>query len=178
MTPRELEEYAALRDTIRERGTARTWIVLAGLGGWAALTIATAAVVALPVATVVPLIFLATAFEIVFALHTSVERIGRYIQVFFEADARGWEHAAMEYGKTFGGGTDPLFANFFRIATIANFIPAVYANPRPSEWALVGGIHLFFIGRVLMATRQAGKQRAIDLQRFESLRDQLGSGLR
>jgi len=26
MTPRELEEYRALRHTIRERGTARVWI--------------------------------------------------------------------------------------------------------------------------------------------------------
>ena len=31
MTPRELEEYRALRETIRERGTARVWIFVVGL---------------------------------------------------------------------------------------------------------------------------------------------------
>ena len=43
MTTRELEEYRTLRDTIRERGTARVWVFLAGLVAWGALTIATAA---------------------------------------------------------------------------------------------------------------------------------------
>src|SRR5262245_55296437 len=176
MTPREIEEYKALRDTIRERGTARIWIVLIGIATWAILVIAMAAVAALPVATLVPLLVLATAFEIVFALHTSVERIGRYIQVFFEGqDSRGWEHAAMAYGRTFGGGSDPLFANVFRIATIVNIIPAVYANPRPIEWAVVGGLHLLFVVRMLFAARDAGRQRAIDLERFQTLRNQLNN---
>jgi hypothetical protein len=174
MTPREIEEYKALRDTIRERGTTRVWVVLAGIIGWASLMIATAALAALPVTTLLPLLVLATAFEIVFALHTSVERIGRYIQVFFEGvDARGWEHAAMAYGKTFGGGSDPLFANFFRVATIVNFTPAVYANPRPVEWGVVGSLHLLFIVRMIIATRDAGRQRALDLERFQTLKNQL-----
>src|SRR5947208_9263461 len=77
MTPRELEEYSALRATIRERGTARVWVFLAGLALWAALTIATAALVSLPVAALLPLLTLAATFEMVFALHTAVERIGR-----------------------------------------------------------------------------------------------------
>src|SRR5436190_4970195 len=178
MTPSELEEYKNLRDTIRERGTARIWIVLAGISGWASLVIATAALAALPVATLLPLIVLATAFEIVFALHTSVERIGRYLQVFFESsDAPGWEHTAMTYGKTYGGGIDPLFANFFRIATIVNFIPAVYANPRPVEWGVVGVVHLLFIVRILWAVRAAGRQRATDLERFQTLKRQRNSGI-
>src|SRR5262245_7634051 len=99
MTSREIEEYRALRDTIRERGTTRVWVVLAGHIGWASLVVATSALAPLPVMPLLPLAVLATAFEIVFALHTSVERIGRYIQVFFEGnEARGWEHAAMTYG--------------------------------------------------------------------------------
>ena len=32
MTARELEEYRALRATIRERGTARVWIFVVGFG--------------------------------------------------------------------------------------------------------------------------------------------------
>jgi len=39
MTPRELEEYRTLRNTIRQRGTARVWMFLAGLAIWAALTV-------------------------------------------------------------------------------------------------------------------------------------------
>src|SRR6266852_6767987 len=112
MTPRDLEEYTALRETIRERGTTRVWMVLAGLTAWAGLTIATAALATLPVATLLPLLILATAFEVVLSLHTGVERIGRYIQVFFEEeeeDSRGWEHVAMAYGGAFGGGGDPMF---------------------------------------------------------------------
>src|SRR5712692_11822960 len=86
MTPRDQEEYRALRATIRERGTTRIWIFVVGLVGWAGLVIATAALAALPVATLLPLLVLAVVFEAVVALHTGVERIGRYIQVFFEDD--------------------------------------------------------------------------------------------
>jgi hypothetical protein len=171
MTPRDLEEYKALRETIRERGTTRVWMVLAGLTAWGALTIATAALATLPVATLLPLLILATAFEVVFSLHTGVERVGRYIQVFFEEeDARGWEHVAMAYGGTFGGGGDAMFANFFLIAGILNFIPAFFANPMPIEWGGVGSIHLFFIARVVLARRHAARQRKIDLDRFRQLK--------
>jgi hypothetical protein len=177
MTPRDVEEYSALRDTIRERGTARVWIVFVGVVAWAGLAIATASLAALPVATLLPLVELATAFEIVFALHTGVERIGRYIQVFFEeGESRGWEHTAMAYGQTFGGGTDPLFANLFRIATILNFIPALYASPLPIEWGVVGTIHVLFIVRILGAKRQANRQRAVDLERFRTLKKNFQPG--
>jgi hypothetical protein len=176
MTPRDLEEYKALRATIRQRGTTRAWMVLAGLTAWGGLTIATAALATLPVATFLPLLILATAFEVVFSLHTGVERIGRYIQVFFEEeDSRGWEHAAMAYGGAFGGGGDPLFANFFWIAAILNFIPAVIANPMPIEWGVVGSIHLCFIVRVVLARRHAGRQRAMDLERFRQLKQRTSS---
>ena len=117
LTPRELEEYKALRDTIRERGTTRVWVVLAGLAAWGGLVLATAAVMPMPVATILPLLILATTFEIAFALHTGVERVGRYIQVFLE-DGSGWEHAAMALSDSPGGGVDPLFANYFRIGEI------------------------------------------------------------
>jgi hypothetical protein len=169
LTPREVEEYRALRATIRERGTTRVWVVLVGVAGWGGLVLATAAVMPLPVATVLPLLFLATTFEIVFALHTGVERIGRYIQVFFE-DGSGWEHAAMAFSQTAGGGVDPLFANYFRIAAILNFVPAVFARPMPIEWGFVGIIHLLFIVRVAVARRQAARQRAADLERFQQIK--------
>src|SRR4051812_6927724 len=103
LTPRAQEEYKALRATIAHRGTARVWITVAGLIGWAGLTVATAALAQLPVATLLPLLILGVTFEAVFSLHTGVERLGRYIQVVLEdtvADP-GWEHYAMEYGRSF-----------------------------------------------------------------------------
>ena len=78
MTLRELEEYRALRDTIRERGTARHWIVVVGFGLWAALTLAIVAFATLPVATLLPLLVLVVVFEVIFAIHTGVERVGRW----------------------------------------------------------------------------------------------------
>ena len=116
MTPRELEEYRALRATIRERGTARVWIFVAGLGIWAALVIGTAALAALPEATLCPADTLPAVFEAVFALHTGVERVGRYIQVFYESespDQSNWEYTAMAFGRAFSGSaSDPLFGRF------------------------------------------------------------------
>src|SRR5206468_352278 len=133
MTSRELEEYRALRETIRERGTARVWVFLAGVVAWGALTIATAALAALPIATLLPLLVLASAFEAVFSLHLGIERIGRYLQVFFEEDG-GWEHRAMEVGRPVPG-SDSLFTGFFLAATILNFVPVVIAEPVQAEVA-------------------------------------------
>ena len=187
MTSRNLEEYRALRDTIRERGTARIWIFLAGLVAWAALTVATAALAALPVATLLPLLVLAGAFEAVFSLHVGVERIGRYVQVFFEDDrpveatgegsSPGWEHVAMAFGRPLAGtGVDPLFASFFLLATILNFIPVVLAEPARIEVVVIGTAHVLFIGRILAARWMAGRQRAADLERFQQLKRQAGVG--
>src|ERR1700730_18215105 len=112
MTGREQAEYIALRATIRERGTARVFIFVAGLAAWTAAMIATAALASSPVATLLPLLLLASVFEAVFALHVGVERVGRYIQVFHEAegDEAKWEHTAMSFGLPQGAAkTDALF---------------------------------------------------------------------
>ena len=79
MTPRELEEYRALRETIRERGTVRVWLAVMSTAAWAALALSALALAPWPVATLLPLLMLAAGFEGVFALHTGVERIGRYL---------------------------------------------------------------------------------------------------
>ncbi len=176
MTPRERDEYRALRATIRERGTARIYVFAAGLVGWAALVLTTAATMTLPVATLLPLVVLAGIFEAVFALHVGVERVGRYIQVFYEADeedsATRWEHAAMQFGPEAAKGTpNPLFASIFLIATLGNIAPAAFAGALPMEWALIGAVHALFGIRVIMARRLAGGQRARDLARFRALRN-------
>lgn len=172
MTSREIEEFRALRETIRERSTARVWVALAGVAVWAALTVATAALVELPVATLLPLLVLALTFELVFGLHTGVERVGRYLQVFFESDAEpGWEHVAMEYGRRFpGSGPDPLFAAHFWTAIVLNLVPAALATPAPIEWGVVGSLHAAVAVRIALARRQAARQRAVDLDRFRQLK--------
>ena len=80
-------EYVALRATIRERGTARMLLVPFVITAWAAVAVATSAVITVAISTLVPLLVLAAGFEAAFALYTSVERIGRYLQVFHERDA-------------------------------------------------------------------------------------------
>jgi hypothetical protein len=172
MTPREVEEYKALRATILQRGTTRHWVVMAGLVSWAALTLGVVSLAPLPVATFLPLLLLATTFEVVFALHTGVERVGRYLQVFYEtdADAAAWEHVAMTYGRTFGGGgVDALFSPIFWAATLFNLIPAALVSPIPMEWAVIGAVHALFVLRVWVARRHSGTQRALDLDRFRQL---------
>ena len=176
MTPRELEQYRALRGTIRERGTARIWVFLAGLVAWGALTIATAALASLPVATFLPLLVLAAAFEAVFSLHVGVERIGRYVQVFVE-DAEeaggtpGWERMLMEAGPPARGtSVDPLFTAHFLTATLLNFVPVLLAEPLPLEVSVVGSLHVLVAARMLFARRAASRQRAADLARFLELR--------
>ena len=172
MTSRELEEYRALRDTIRERGTARHWVVLAGLGIWAALALA-GSVIALPALTRVPLLVLVATFEVIFTLHTGVERVGRYIQVFYEeaGDPAAWEQVAMAYGRAFGGGgIDALFSPVFAAATLLNFVPVALSGSVAIDWAIVGGVHMLFIVRIWAARRQSAGQRAIDLERFTRLK--------
>ncbi len=170
MGTQQQEEYRALRATIRQRGTARVWVLVAGLIGWAGLTMATAALASLPVATFLPLLILAVTFEAVFSLHVGVERIGRYLQVFHE-DNFGWEHTAMAFGKPLAGtGTDPLFVAHFLIAALLNIMPALLAEPVQLEVTVVGSAHLLFAARVLLAARTATKQRAADLKRFEALK--------
>ena len=189
MTTREIEEYKALRATIRERGTTRVWIAIAGLAAWAAFTIATTALFEQAAATLVPLLVLATTFEIVFSLHTAVERIGRYLQVYFEHEPGddgpvddvalppsrglpGWEHQTMEYSRRFPGGLDPLFCVHFWIASVLNFTPVLVLSAHPGlvELTLVGGAHALFVWRVVLARRQSGRQRQLELERFRRLR--------
>jgi hypothetical protein len=174
VTECELEEYRALRATIRERGTQRVWLAWSGLVIWSALTIGAMALALWPVATLVPLLVLAVTFECVFAIHTAVERVGRYLQVFYETDtesARGWEHQAMAFGQAFPGtGPDPLLSVGFALATVFNFIPVILAGALPVEYGVIGGLHVVFAARILQARQQAGQQRAKDLDRFQQLR--------
>jgi hypothetical protein len=175
MTPTDFDEYNALRATIRERGTARVWIVLVGTLGWAALALAGATVAVPPLLTLVPLLVLATTFEITLALHTGVERVGRYIQVFFEEPGglSGWEHRIMEFGRSGKRrpSTDPLFARAFLLGVVLNIVTALATGPIAIEWAVLGVAHALLAARILIARREASGQRAADLARFKELKD-------
>jgi hypothetical protein len=176
MTPREIEEYRALRATIQQRGTARVWVFLAVMIGWAAATIATAALAALPIATLLPLLLLAAGFEAVFSLHTGVERIGRYLQVFYDEGesapaAREWERTAMAYGREYpGGSSDPLFSLHFIVAAVLNFVPVILAEPVQIEVIVVGAVHVMVVARILIGHHAALGQRARDLERFQRIK--------
>ena len=173
MTPRELEEYRALRETIRERGTARVWIVLAGLTAWAALVIATTALAVLPDATFLPLLVLAATFEIVF-LAPHRRRAGRPLHPGV-LRRRGRRRLGAR-----GDGVRPrvsrqrarpalwlLFLARHRSSTSSR---RCSPQPAPVEWMVVGAVHALLIVRIAVARRQAARQRAIDLERFERLK--------
>lgn len=166
MTERDVEEYKALRATIRQRGSARPWAFLTGLSAWAAVTMAST-LTTLPLISLLPLLLLAATFEVVFALHAGVERIGRYLQVFHEDR---WEQTAMAFGPPLARtGSDPLFVPLFFLATVCNFVPVLLAEPVPVELAVLGAVHLAFGLRLLIARKAAAGQRAADLARFRSL---------
>jgi hypothetical protein len=165
-------EYQSLRDTIGRRGSARMFAILGGLAAWGALAIAVLVSNLDGVATFVPLLVLAGTFEISFFVHTGIERVGRYLQVFHEEPAgwSGWETAAMHYGAKFPSGLDPLFSTLFGAAAALNLLGSIGSGHRRPEWiALSLAAHLAFAFRIVSARRRARSQRALDLDRFRNL---------
>lgn len=165
-------EYQALRDTIRERGTARMCAVLGGFAAWGALAIALLITELQGAITLVPFVVLAATFEINFFIHTGVERVGRYIQVFYEErdGAPGWETTAMNYGAKFPSGLDPLFSMIFAGAAALNFLSSLAVAERRPGWIAVSlAAHLAFAYRIVGARKLSASQRALDLDRFRSL---------
>jgi hypothetical protein len=169
---RELE-YTALRDTIRERGSLRMCAILIALVAWGALAIGLLAAQLTGAATMVPLVVLASGFEVSFFIHTGVERVGRYIQVFYEEEQNttAWETSTMNYGRSFPGGMDPLFITLFAGAATVNFVSTFgILSHRPGWMLLAFVVHLAFGWRLVSASRLSRSQRGTDLERFRSLR--------
>src|SRR5690349_6571196 len=105
-------EFTSLRGTIALRGTVRMALLPVTLLGWALVAVLLLLFGELPVAVLFPLAVLVAGFEAIHALHVGAERIGRYLQVYYEdgADAPRWETTAMAVGPALpGGGIDPLF---------------------------------------------------------------------
>ena len=157
-----------MRATIAQRGTVRMALVPLVFVGWAAVAVATAAVITDALSTLVPLLVLVAGFEAVVAIHLNVERIGRYLQVFHEDDS-GWEHVAMQFGQRFPGtGTDPLFERLFAIAVSVNYLPVVLGG-EVSEMVVLAILHLAFLVRMRVARRAASRQREADLAQFREI---------
>ena len=173
-----IEEYKALRATIRERGSLRCLVAAVTFLGWAGSLVAVAAYVVAPFFGLVPLLVLAGGFEVIFALHVGVERIGRYVQLRYESSSRGgpaWEHAAMSL-RVSSGGVHPLFLPAFLAAAAVNWLLGLAlllgtASPEDPgafwlEVLLLGGFHVVMLVRWLVASRFARTQRARDLEGF------------
>ncbi len=180
-SPLAVEEYRALRSTIQQRGSLR--LLVAGLTfvAWATFAFAVSVWASVSALTLLPLLVLVTGFEVVFATHVGVERIGRYLQARFEGDGTeppSWEHAAMAIGSkaSAGSGIDPLFGPQFVLATLLNLIPVGLLSVTegftlpggiPVEVAVYGMLHLLFVWRVFLARRYASRQRSRDLELFK-----------
>lgn len=178
-------EFTVLRQTIARRGTARMVLFPATLIAWAALALFILEFGEFPVASLMSLAVLVGGFEAIHALHVGVERLGRYLQVYYEqpdgpsttsatagASPR-WESTVMAIGPALpGGGIDPLFSFVFAAAAFINLIPGLASSPTPLELGVVGVTHLLFVIRIVRARGAAARQRAVELETFRALYSQ------
>ncbi len=166
-------EFAVLRQTIAARGTVRPVLVLTTFISWSVVGTVLLLFGEVPAAVVFPLAVLVAGFEAIHALHVGVERIGRYLQVYYEAGDEGpqWETTAMAVGPALpGGGTDPLFTVVFISAGLANLLPALVPAPTTLELSVVGVLHAAFVLRVVRARGAAARQRAVELESFRAIK--------
>ena len=159
----------------------RVALAILGLCVWG--IVLTALVIALPypIAAVIPLTVLLASFEAIRPLHFGAERIGRYLQVFYEEantsagaplTPPAWERTAMAFGATVPGAAGhPLFAPIFAIATLVNLLAVVLAEPTPEELALLSLPHLAFLAWLVRTDAAMRAQRPRELARFRELRD-------
>jgi len=135
-----------------------------------------------PIASVVPLLVLLGTFEAVRSLHLGVERIGRYVQVFFEEHPSGsaptgppaWEHTAMAFGPSMpGAGVHPFFQPVFILAISVNLLAVWLPGPLMVEAVPLVIPHIAFVVWMLHCDRGMRKQRATELARFREIRGKL-----
>ena len=169
-------EFAVLRQTIASRGTVRVVLVPVTFISWALVAALMPSTGARPLAELSPLFslgILAAGFEAIHALHVGVERIGRYLQVYYEGsfDSPRWETTVMSVGPALpGGGIDPLFAVLFISATVLNLVPAAVVRPTRIELGVMAILHLFLLIRIVRARGAAARQRAVELETFKAIK--------
>ena len=171
-------EYTVLRHTIASRGTARITLLPVTLIGWALVAGTLAVLGNNPAMSLFSLAILAGGFEAIHALHVGVERIGRYIQVFYEGtgDVPRWETTAMSIGPALpGGGVDPLFTVIFALVTLLNLMAAIVPSPTRLELAVIGLMHGAFLLRLVRGRWAASRQRAVDLESYRAVRMRLSN---
>jgi hypothetical protein len=168
-------EFRSLRQTIALRGTVRMALLPFTMVGWALLAVLLLLFGEFPAAVLFPLAILVGGYEAIHALHVGAERIGRYLQVYYEdaADAPRWETTAMAVGPALpGGGIDPLFSVVFISTTLANLIPAFTPAPTRPELAVLLPLHIAFIVRIVRARGAAARQRAVELESYRAIKSQ------
>lgn len=175
-------EFLVLRQTIQSRGGTRPLVLLSGISAWAVVLVAVLAWLPNPLASAVPLVLLAATFEVLRTLHLGVERIGRYIQVFYEESPGGspptgtpaWEHTAMHLGPSLpGAGGHPYFMAVILVAVVVNFLAVLFPGPLSVELSSMAVPHLTLIAWMVHCDRGMRTQRATELARYRALRDTL-----
>jgi hypothetical protein len=164
-------EFTVLRRTIATRGTARIILLPATFFAWGAVI--SVLLAAQPVGSLFSLAVLVAGFEAIHALHVGVERIGRFIQVYYETGTDGpqWETTCMSVGPALpGGGVDPLFSILFASAAVVNLIPVFLSSPTRATLAVIGLLHAAFLVRVGRARWAAARQRAVELESYRAIR--------
>ena len=172
-------EFSVLRQTIALRGTVRMALVPLTCVGWAVLTLLVVLYGGPPVASIMSLAVLVGGFEAVHALHVGAERIGRYLQVYYETipDGPRWETAVMTVGPALpGGGIDPLFSVVCVGTTIVNMFHALVASVTPVELGVIALLHVGFVFRIVRARLAATRQRAVELESFKAMQSRERAG--
>ena len=173
MSP-SLSEFTVLRQTIAVRGTVRMALLPVTVIGWTAITVALLRGATIPAfLSLVSVSVLIGGFEAIHALNVGVERIGRYLQVYYEGQGDGpvWETTAMAVGPGLpGGGIDPLFTMVFIALTALNLTLAFPQLHSLSEFVVVLPVHAIFLVRVIRARGAAARQRAVDLETFRAVK--------
>ena len=173
-------EYLVLRRTIAQRGALRPILLVVGMAVWSLVLTAVIAWVPYPVAAAIPLLVIAATFEAIRPLHFGAERIGRYLQVFYEEagernrplrDTPAWERVAMSFGTVPGVGGHPLFIPIFFLATLANYFAVLIPGPLPIEIGVMALLHVAVIAWFVAAHAAMKKQREIELARLRELQD-------
>jgi hypothetical protein len=178
MSDLSTEEFRALRAAIAARGQLRATLTLAGLVGWAGLLIGVLIALPYPIASLIPLLVLVSTFEVIRPLHVGAERIGRYLQVFYEEAAAcdavtpAWERTAMALGATVPGAAGhPLFLPLFALATLLNLLAVLLPDPLPAEWIPLALPHAAFLVWLVLADRAMRTQRTRELARYRDTKN-------
>ncbi|HVG72140.1 MAG TPA: hypothetical protein VM819_14580 [Vicinamibacterales bacterium] len=173
MSPSQ-SEFTVLRQTIAARGTVRMVLLPVTVIGWTSITAGLLQGLTVPgLLPLVPLSVLIAGFEAIHALNVGVERIGRYLQVYYEGRSDGpmWETTAMSVGPGLpGGGIDPLFTVVFIAVSALNLALAAPELRTMTAIVTLVPVHAIFWIRVIRARGAAARQRAVDLETYRAVK--------